>query len=127
MYDEQQQYRQKPENREQQKLKSLKRNRDKTGSHVLIVDHLHNDSKLISDENQWKSKKPRTKKERVGSSKISFKHSTSLYDSVEPYAEAIAHMKDIIYKTAAFRQVNIPLLKIMDQMNFMKTIITFYF
>ncbi|KAH0922351.1 hypothetical protein HID58_022369 [Brassica napus] len=86
LYDEQQQYRQKPENREQQKLKSLKRNRDKTGSHVLIVDHLHNDSKLISDENQWKSKKPRTKKERVGSSKISFKHSTSLYDSVEPYA-----------------------------------------
>ncbi|WZZ35464.1 hypothetical protein YC2023_018865 [Brassica napus] len=42
--DEQQQYRQKPENREQQKLKSLKRNRDKTGSRVLIVDHPHNDS-----------------------------------------------------------------------------------
>ncbi|CAF2149389.1 unnamed protein product [Brassica rapa] len=46
LYDEQQQYRQKPENREQQKLKSLKRNRDKTGSHVLIVDHPHNDSEI---------------------------------------------------------------------------------
>ncbi|KAH0925813.1 hypothetical protein HID58_018069 [Brassica napus] len=46
LYDEQQQYRQKPENREQQKLKSLKRNRDKTGSHILIGDHPHNDSEI---------------------------------------------------------------------------------
>lgn len=35
-------------------------------------------------------------------------------------------MKDIIYTTAAFRPVNIPLLEIKDQMNFMNTIITFY-
>lgn len=62
--------------------------------------------KLIYDENQWKSKKPRTEKERVDSSNISFQHSTSLYDSVEPDAEAIAQMKDIIYSTAPFRPVN---------------------
>ncbi|WZZ20477.1 hypothetical protein YC2023_121864 [Brassica napus] len=43
----------------------------------------------------WKSKKPRTEKEIVGSSNISFQHLTSSYDSVEPDAEAIGRMKEI--------------------------------
>ncbi|KAH0911322.1 hypothetical protein HID58_034643 [Brassica napus] len=87
------------------KPKSLKRNRDNTGSHVLIVHHPQYDSengslKLIYYENQWKTKKPRTEKERVDSSNISFQHSTSL----------IAQMKEIIYT---------PSMEIMGQMHFM--------
>ncbi|BAB03046.1 unnamed protein product [Arabidopsis thaliana] len=93
------------------KPKSLKRNRgDETGSHFSLV-HPQDDSekggfKLIYDENQSKSKKPRTEKERGGSSNISFQHSTCLSDNVEPDAEAIAQMKEMIYRAAAFRPVN---------------------
>ncbi|KAF8046616.1 hypothetical protein N665_3584s0001 [Sinapis alba] len=95
--------------------KSLKRNRDETGSHFLLVHHPQEDSKkgnfkLIYDENQSKSKKPRTEKDRGGSSNISFQHSTSLSDNVEPDdAEAIAQMKEMIYTAAAFRPVNLGL------------------
>lgn len=94
------------------KPKSLKRNRggDETGSHFRLVrpqdDSEKEDFRLIYDENQSKSKKPRTDKERGGSSNISFQHSTSLSDNVEPDAEAIAQMKEMIYRAAAFRPVN---------------------
>lgn len=94
------------------KPKSLKRNRggDETGSQFRLV-HSQDDSetggfKLIYDENQSKSKKPRTEKERGGSSNISFQQSTSLSDNAEPDAEAIAQMKEMIYRAAAFRPVN---------------------
>ncbi|KAL1197434.1 Transcription factor bHLH87 [Cardamine amara subsp. amara] len=94
------------------KPKSLKRNRegDETGSHFRLV-HPQDDSekggfKLIYDENQSKSKKPRTDKERGGSSNISFQQSTCLSDNAEPDAEAIAQMKEMIYRAAAFRPVN---------------------
>ncbi|ESQ47736.1 hypothetical protein EUTSA_v10022273mg [Eutrema salsugineum] len=95
------------------KPKSLKRNRggDESGSHFRLVHHPQDDSekgnfKLIYDKNQSKSKKPRTEKERGGSSNISFQHSSSLSDNVEPDAEAIAQMKEMIYRAAAFRPVN---------------------
>ncbi|CAH8361718.1 unnamed protein product [Eruca vesicaria subsp. sativa] len=93
------------------KPKSLKRNRDETGSHFRLVHHPQDDDtekgnfKLIYDENQSKSKKPRTDK-GGGSSNISFGHSASLSDNVEPDAEAIAQMKEMIYRAAAFRPVN---------------------
>lgn len=93
------------------KPKSLKRSRDEEGSHFRLVQHPQDDSekgnfKLIFDENQSKPKKPRTEKERGGSSNISFQHSTSLSDNGEPDAEAIAQMKEMIYRAAAFRPVN---------------------
>lgn len=93
------------------KSKSLKRNRgEETGSHFRLV-RPQDDSekagfKLIYDENQSKSKKPRAEKERGGSSNISFQHSACLSDNVEPDAEAIAQMKEMIYRAAAFRPVN---------------------
>ncbi|CAF1931572.1 BnaCnng39100D [Brassica napus] len=92
------------------KPKSLKRNRDETGSHFRLVHHPQDDTekgsfKLIYDENQTKSKKPRTEK-GGGSSNISFGHSASLSDNAEPDAEAIAQMKEMIYRAAAFRPVN---------------------
>lgn len=94
------------------KPSSLKRNRegeDETGTHFRLVgpqdDSEKGDFKLIYDENQTKSKKPRTDKERGGSSNISFQQHLS--DNVEePDAEAIAQMKEIIYRAAAFRPVN---------------------
>ncbi|KAG2294308.1 hypothetical protein Bca52824_040977 [Brassica carinata] len=100
------------------KPKSSKRNRgnrDETGSYFCLVGHPQEESekgnfKLIYDENQSKSKKPRTEKDRVGSSNISFQqHSASLSDNVEPDAEAIAQMKEMIYTAAAFRPVNLGL------------------
>ncbi|KAG2316040.1 hypothetical protein Bca4012_066884 [Brassica carinata] len=99
------------------KPNSLKRNRvnrDETESHFRLVHHPQDDSekgnfKLIYDENQPKSKKPRTEKDRDGSSNISFQHSASLSDNVEPDVEAIAQMKEMIYTAAAFRPVNLGL------------------
>ncbi|KAF2613690.1 hypothetical protein F2Q70_00010245 [Brassica cretica] len=100
------------------KPKSSKRNRgnrDETGSYFCLVGHPQEESekgnfKLIYDENQSKSKKPRTEKDRVGSSNISFQqHSASLSDNVEPDAEVIAQMKEMIYTAAAFRPVNLGL------------------
>ncbi|CAN7011618.1 hypothetical protein IGI04_012139 [Brassica rapa subsp. trilocularis] len=100
------------------KAKSFKRNRgnrDETRSHFCLAGHPQEESekgnfKLIYDENQSKSKKPRTEKDRDGSSNISFQqHSTSLSDNVEPDAEAIAQMKEMIYTAAAFRPVNLGL------------------
>ncbi|KAJ4894211.1 Transcription factor bHLH87 [Raphanus sativus] len=91
------------------KPKSLKRNRDETGNHFRLVHHPQDETekgsfKLIYDENQPK-KKPRTEK-GGGSSNISFGHSASLSDNAEPDAEAIAQMKEMIYRAAAFRPVN---------------------
>ncbi|CAG7882909.1 hypothetical protein BRARA_C03828 [Brassica rapa] len=100
------------------KPKSFKRNRgnrDETGNHFCLVGHAQEDSekgnfKLIYDENQLKSKKPRTEKDRDGSTNISFQqHSASLSDNVEPDTEAIAQMKEMIYTAAAFRPVNLGL------------------
>ncbi|XP_010488147.1 PREDICTED: transcription factor bHLH87-like [Camelina sativa] len=92
--------------------KSLKRNRggDEKGSHFRLVrpqdDSEKGGFKLIYNEDQSKSKKPRTEKERGGSSNISFQHSTCVSDNTEPDAEAIAQMKEMIYRAAAFRPVN---------------------
>lgn len=101
------------------KPKSLKRNRgnrDETRSHFRLVHPPQEDSekgnfKLVYDENQSKSKKPRTEKDiGGGSSNISFRqHSTSLSENVETDAEAIAQMKEMIYTAAAFRPVNLGL------------------
>lgn len=90
---------------------SLKSNRgDEKGSHFRLVrpqdESEKGGFKLIYDDNQSKSKKPRTEKERGGSSNISFQHSTCLSDNAEPDAEAIAQMKEMIYRAAAFRPVN---------------------
>ncbi|KAJ0264647.1 Transcription factor bHLH87 [Hirschfeldia incana] len=99
-----------PETTTTKPKKTLKRNRDETGSLFRLVHHPQDDSdkgsfKLIYDENQSKSKKPRTEK-GGGSSNISFGHSPSLSDNAEPDAEAIAQMKEMIYRAAAFRPVN---------------------
>ncbi|XP_010535200.1 PREDICTED: transcription factor bHLH87 [Tarenaya hassleriana] len=97
--------------------KSGKRNRDdETGSYFRLVrpqeDSISRDTgdfKLIYDENPSKSKKPRSEKPPC-SSNISFQqpnsNSTSLSGDIEPDAEAIAHMKEMIYRAAAFRPVN---------------------
>ncbi|KAI3455519.1 hypothetical protein Pfo_012182 [Paulownia fortunei] len=61
---------------------------------------------LIS-ENQQKPKKPRLDKPPISSSNINFQQPSSSASSAdEPDAEAIAQMKEIIYRAAAFRPVN---------------------
>ncbi|KAJ0075137.1 hypothetical protein Patl1_33363 [Pistacia atlantica] len=66
--------------------------------------------RLIS-ENPPKSKKPRSEKRPSSSSNINFQQpSSSVSSSIEePDPEAIAHMKEMIYRAAAFRPVNLGL------------------
>ncbi|XP_010528939.1 PREDICTED: transcription factor bHLH87-like [Tarenaya hassleriana] len=103
---------------DQTKLKSAaKRARaDETGSYFRFVGPQDDafptetgDFKLIYNENPTKSKKPRSEKPS-GSSSISFQqpssNSTSLSGDTEPDAEAMAQMKQMIYRAAAFRPVN---------------------
>lgn len=62
--------------------------------------------RLIS-ENSPKPKKPRSEKRPPSSSNINFQQPSSSASSVEePDSEAIAQMKEIIYRAAAFRPVN---------------------
>ncbi|KAE9588085.1 putative transcription factor bHLH family [Lupinus albus] len=63
--------------------------------------------KLIS-ENAPKSKKPRWDHKHPCSSTISFKQPNSSFNE-EPDPEAIAQMKEMIYRAAAFRPVNLGL------------------
>ncbi|XP_030972750.1 transcription factor bHLH87-like [Quercus lobata] len=79
---------------------------------LLQNDHSDNSEggfKLIS-ENPPKSKKPRSEKQ-PSSSNINFQQSTSSVSSSieEPDPEAIAQMKEMIYRAAAFRPVNLGL------------------
>ncbi|KAJ0006696.1 hypothetical protein Pint_28790 [Pistacia integerrima] len=66
--------------------------------------------RLIS-ENPPKSKKPRSEKRPSSSSNINFQQpSSSVSSSIEePDPEAIAYMKEMIYRAAAFRPVNLGL------------------
>ncbi|KAK2983851.1 hypothetical protein RJ640_008527 [Escallonia rubra] len=55
-----------------------------------------------------KQKKPRSEDKRPTSSNINFQNPSSTMASVEePDSEAIAHMKEMIYRAAAFRPVNL--------------------
>lgn len=66
--------------------------------------------RLISEDHLPKSKRPRLEK-RSGSSNINFQQpSSSMSSSIEePDPEAIAQMKEMIYRAAAFRPVNLGL------------------
>ncbi|KAF3450651.1 hypothetical protein FNV43_RR06740 [Rhamnella rubrinervis] len=66
--------------------------------------------RLISEDHLPKSKRPRSEK-RSGSSNINFQQpSSSMSSSIEePDPEAIAQMKEMIYRAAAFRPVNLGL------------------
>ncbi|KAG8380049.1 hypothetical protein BUALT_Bualt07G0153100 [Buddleja alternifolia] len=66
-----------------------------------------NKFQLIS-ENQQNPKKPRLDNHPISSSNINFQQPSSSADTSadEPDAEAIAHMKEMIYRAAAFRPVN---------------------
>ncbi|KAJ7963128.1 transcription factor bHLH87-like [Quillaja saponaria] len=100
---------------------STKRSNDednlKVGGHDPYFDILQSNPssneggfRLIS-ENPPKSKKPRSEK-HPSSSNINFQQaSSSLSSSIdqEPDQEAIAQMKEMIYRTAAFRPVNLGL------------------
>lgn len=62
---------------------------------------------LISENIQPKSKKSRLDNRRPSSSNINFQQPSSSASSVEePDSEAIAQMKEMIYRAAAFRPVN---------------------
>ncbi|XP_044497410.1 transcription factor bHLH87-like [Mangifera indica] len=81
--------------------------------HLLQTDHslvAEGGFRLIS-ENPPKSKKPRSEKRPSSSSNINFQQpSSSVSSSIEePDPEAIAHMKEMIYRAAAFRPVNLGL------------------
>ncbi|CAN8270354.1 unnamed protein product [Cochlearia groenlandica] len=82
------------------KVKSLNRNR---GSHISL------DKEDFKLANQSKSKKPRTDKEKGGSWNTSNQHSTSLSEDTEPDEEEIKKMKEMIYRTAMFRPMNLAL------------------
>ncbi|XP_057977141.1 transcription factor bHLH87 [Malania oleifera] len=63
--------------------------------------------RLIS-ENPPKAKKPRSEKRPSSSSNINFQQpSSSTTSAEEPDSEAIAQMKEMIYRAAAFRPVNL--------------------
>ncbi|XP_052181044.1 transcription factor bHLH87 [Diospyros lotus] len=63
---------------------------------------------LISENNPPKPKKPRSEKLGPSSSNISFQQPSSSVSSVEePDSEAIAQMKEMIYRAAVFRPVNL--------------------
>nr|GMC51891.1 transcription factor bHLH87 [Ipomoea batatas] len=62
---------------------------------------------LIPENTQPKSKKSRQENPRPSSSNINFQQPSSSASSVEePDSEAIAQMKEMIYRAAAFRPVN---------------------
>lgn len=69
--------------------------------------------RLINPENQPKTKKARSEKRHPSSSNINFQQpSSSVSSSIdhqEPDSEAIAQMKEMIYRAAAFRPVNLGL------------------
>lgn len=101
--------------------RSTKRKNDQTelqvGTNNAQFHLLQTDSTNVADggfrlisENPPKEKKPRLEK-RPSSSNINFQQpSASVSSSVEePDPEAIAHMKEMIYRAAAFRPVNLGL------------------
>ncbi|KAI8529628.1 hypothetical protein RHMOL_Rhmol12G0239500 [Rhododendron molle] len=106
------------------KPKPIKRRYDQIqhefGANSSYYDLLHPDSstseggfQLISTENPPK----RTKKTHPSSSTISFHHpSNSSASSVQqPDSEAIATMKEMIYRAAAFRPVNLGLEEVAEK------------
>ncbi|XP_059640012.1 transcription factor bHLH87 [Cornus florida] len=96
---------------------AIKRSNDeiqlKTGGNYGYFDLLQSDSsateggfKLISENIPPKSKKPKWEK-CPNSSNINFQQASSSVSSAEePDSEAIAHMKEMIYRAAVFRPVN---------------------
>lgn len=93
-----------------QRASQLAKHATKRNSETLLQTLVHSDSsnsfQLIS-ENQPKPKKPRSEK-RPTSSNISFQLPSSSITSAggEPDSEAIAQMKEMMYRAAAFRPVN---------------------
>lgn len=93
-----------------QHASQLPRHATKRSSETLLQNLVRSDSsnsfQLIS-ENEPKPKKPRSEK-RPTSSNISFQQPSSSITSAggEPDSEAIAQMKEMIYRAAAFRPVN---------------------
>lgn len=101
---------------------STKRSSDQISHFNLLqsTDHCSNNTqgtsfRLISEDHLPKAKKPRSSEKRTysGSSNISFQQpsSSSMSSSIieEPDPEAIAQMKEMIYRAAAFRPVNLGL------------------
>uniref|UniRef100_A0A5B7BXH6 Putative Basic helix-loop-helix DNA-binding superfamily protein isoform 2 n=1 Tax=Davidia involucrata TaxID=16924 RepID=A0A5B7BXH6_DAVIN len=75
----------------------------KIGGNYCSLDLLQSDS-----ENPPKTKKPRWNINHPSSSNINFQQASSSVSSVEePDSEAIAQMKEMIYRAAAFRPVNL--------------------
>ncbi|KAK3028894.1 hypothetical protein RJ639_039903 [Escallonia herrerae] len=67
-----------------------------------------NGFQVIAKDISPKQKKPRSEEKRPTSSNINFQNPSSTMASVEePDSEAIAHMKEMIYRAAAFRPVNL--------------------
>ncbi|KAL3511720.1 hypothetical protein ACH5RR_024437 [Cinchona calisaya] len=87
----------------------------KRSSETLLKNLVHSDPSSIAEgsfqlisENQPKPKKPRSENHPTSSKNINFQQSNSSVSSPagEPDSEAIAQMKEMIYRAAAFRPVN---------------------